>query len=92
MQNEKTRTYEATIRGRETGATIPENSKPEDLLADAIRENLTPDAVAAIAAWLQSATTRDASVNRQIAWFREQLVVTIGGYDALNQAMEDLGL
>ena len=78
MKNEKTKTYEATIRGRKTRVTIPEDPKPEELLIDAIRENLTPEAVAAIAAWLQPATTRDANVNRQIEWFRQQLVLAIG--------------
>lgn len=92
MKNEKAKTYEATIRGRKTRVTIPEEPKPADLLADAIRENLTPDAVAAIAAYLQPARTRDENVNRQNAWFSEQLVLAIGGHDALNQAMEDLGL
>jgi len=92
MQNEKAKTYEATIQGRKTRVTIPEDPKPQDLLIDAIRENLTPDAVAAIAAYLQPATTRDQGVNRQIEWFRQQLVLAIGGCDALNQAMEDLGL
>jgi hypothetical protein len=46
----------------------------------------------AIAAYLQPARTRDENVNRQIAWFSEQLVLAIGGHDALNRAIEDLGL
>lgn len=45
-------------------------------LATAIRDNLSPQAVAAIVAYLQPVSTRDPQVNGEVAWFSEQLVET----------------
>ena len=49
-----------------------------DALLDAIRENFSPQAVAAIAAHLRAAFTRDDEVNRQIQWLTEQLTNLLG--------------
>jgi len=61
-------------------------------LADALRENLSPEAVAAIASWLQPASTNDPKVNREIRWFSEQLAQALGGWDQQSRLAEDLGL
>lgn len=53
----------------------PEN----DELADALRENLSPRAVAGIAACLKNACTNDPDADREIDWFRQKLVEMTGG-------------
>ena len=61
-------------------------------LVSALRENLSPEAVAAIASWLQPASTNDPKVNREIRWFSEQLAQALGGWDQQSRLAEDLGL
>ncbi len=61
-------------------------------LADAMRENLSPEAVAAIASWLQPAHTNDDDVNRELRWFSEQLALVLGGWDHQKRLAEQLGL
>ena len=60
-------------------------------LPDALRDNLSPEAVVAIAAHLGSVTTNDASVNREAAWFREFLVEMIGVTE-FDRIGDELGL
>jgi hypothetical protein len=89
----KPKTYKHTRRdGTIVRGTVPEDPKPEDLLIDALRENLSPEAVAAIASWLQPATVADASVNQEIGWFRGVLIDALGGYEQQNRLAEELGL
>ena len=61
-------------------------------LIEALRESLSPEAVAAIVSYLQPAHTNDSDVNREVYWFSEILVEAIGGYDAQNRFAEELGL
>jgi hypothetical protein len=61
-------------------------------LIDALRENLSPEAVAAIASWLQPARTNDQNVDREVRWFAEQLAQALGGWDQQNRLAEELGL
>lgn len=63
-----------------------------DSLIDALRENLSPEAVAAIASWLQPACTNDENVNREVHWFAEQLAQALGGWDEQSRLAEALGL
>lgn len=86
------KTYPATINGRRVRVTIPEDPTPEEVLRDALRANLSPAAVAAIAAYLQPAHTKDASVNRQLAWFQDLLVEALGGDEAFNRIADEVGL
>jgi hypothetical protein len=88
----KPKTYEATIRGRKARVTVPEDPKPEDRLIDALRENLSPHAVAAIASCLQPARTNDPNVDREVQWFIERLAETLGGWDRQNRLAEELAL
>ena len=84
----KVETHDA---GQGRRVTVPENPKPEDLLMDAIRENSSPAAVAAMAAYLQAANTKDRRVNEQLTWFSEKLIGEVGfaGYDHL---LKEVGL
>ena len=61
-------------------------------LIDALRENLSPEAVAAIASWLQPARTNDENVDREVRWFTEQLAQALGGWDQQSRLAEELGL
>jgi hypothetical protein len=87
-KNAKVKTYDA---GEGRRVTVPEDPKPEELLMDAVRENFSPAAVAAMAAYLQAANTKDRQVNEQLQWFVEKLIGEVGfaGYDHL---MGELGL
>ena len=87
-QTAKVKTYDA---GEGRRVTVPEAPKPEDLLMDAIRDTFSPEAVAAMAAFLQAAKTKDRRVNEQLAWFTEKLIAEVGfaGYDHL---LGELGL
>jgi hypothetical protein len=61
-------------------------------LVNALRENLSPEAVAAIASWLQPARTNDENVDREVRWFSEQLAQALGGWDQQSRLAEELGL
>ncbi len=67
-------------------------SPGSESLIDALRENLLPEAVAAIASWLQPASTNDENVDREVRWFAEQLAQALGGWDQQNRLAEELGL
>ena len=61
-------------------------------LQEAIRDTLTPHAVAAIVAYLQPARSGDADVDRELQWFTAQLIELLGGPDGYNRLIEELGL
>ena len=89
----KPKTYKHTRPdGSVVRVTVPEDPKPEELLIDALRENLSPQAVAAIASWLQPARTNDENVDREVRWFAEQLAQALGGWDQQSRLAEELGL
>ena len=64
----------------------------EAILRDVLKDNLSPEAVAVIAAWLQPAHCGAEQVDRQVRWFAEQLVEALGGDDAFNRVCDELGL
>jgi hypothetical protein len=78
--------------GSTVRVTVPEDPKPEELLIDALRENLSPKAIAAIAFWLQAAFGDDENVDREARWFAEQLAQALGGWDQQSDLVEELGL
>lgn len=81
--------YEA---GRAVTTTRPNpKGHDESELFAHVREQLSPEAVAAIAAWLQPVQTNNADVNRQVAWFRDRLVEMLGT-DQYNALCNELGL
>jgi len=84
------KTYPATIGGRRARVTIPEDTTPEQILRDALREHLTPQAVTAIAAYLDAARVRVPAVQRQIEWFADLLRNQVG--DQYNALLEEIGL
>jgi len=72
--------------------TVPEDPSGEDALAEALRANLSPQAVAVIAAYLQPVRTMDEQVLRELQWFSDVLTATVGGDDELNRLCEEVGL
>jgi len=92
MKRKRPETCEVQRGERKVRVTVPEDPKPEDLLADALRENLSPHAVATIAAYLQPVRTIDADVVRQVTWFRELLTTVVGGADEMSRLCDEVGL
>ena len=64
----------------------------DEVVRDVLKDNLSPEAVAAIAAFLDAATTKNDEVNRQIAWFVGQLIKMVGGDAAMNRLCDEVGL
>ena len=74
--------------------TDAENKGPidEKVLFDAIRDNFSPEAVAAMAMYLQAADTRSAEVNRQLLWLSNELATLVGGSEMLTDLANEIGL
>ena len=83
-------TYEAEVKGKKVRVTVPENDESE--LFAAIREQISPHAVAAIAACLQANRTNNPDVDRQVRWFHDQLCEMLGGDEHQSRLAEELGL
>ena len=91
VEREKIKTYAAKLPdSRTVRCTVPEND--ENDLFDAIREQLSPEAVAAIASCLQINRTNNPEVDRQVRWFHDQLCQLLGGYEQQARLAEELGL
>ena len=91
MTKQKPKTYEAKVNGRKTRVTVPDNPNPEEILTDAIRENFSPKAVAAIACCLRIVRTNDQEVDSEIWWFIELLGKMLGENE-MNRLIDELGL
>jgi len=64
---------------------------PGEVVQEVLRDNLSPQAIAAIAAHLHGIVkTKDEKVNREVAWFTEQLLEMLG--DQYNALCEEVGL
>ena len=83
-------TYEAEVNGRKVRVTVPENDE-SDLFA-AVREQMSPHAVAAIVSFLQPVRTNNSDVDRQVHWFAEELTKLVGGDEQQSRLAEELGL
>ena len=64
----------------------------EQVLFDALQDNLSPQAVAAVVAYLQPAKTDNTEVNRQLRWLAERLTELVGGSDESARLTDELGL
>jgi len=80
--SDKPKTYKHTRPdGTTVRVTVPDDPKPEEMLIDAIRDNISPHAVALIAAKCQPCYGKgDAgqSAEREVAWFTEMLIEMVG--------------
>jgi hypothetical protein len=71
--------------------TNPPKPRDEaDALADAVRDAMTPEAVACIAAALQMHRSKDEIVDHEVAWFRDMLIDVLGGHEALTRIRNEL--
>ena len=86
------KTYEVKRHGQRRRVTVPEDPKPEDVLADALRDNLSPQAIAAVVSCLRINRTHNDDVDRQVHWFAEELVKLLGGPEQQTRLAEELGL
>ena len=91
MERPKPKTYEAKVDGRKKRVTVPDDPDPKEMLIDAIQDNLSPQAVVAIAAYLTAARVKNRQVQRQIEWFAGMLVDMLG-VDEFNRLIEEVGL
>lgn len=92
MTTPRPKTYPMTRSdGTTVRVTVPDDPMPHEMLVDAIRDNLSPEAAAVIVAYLQPVKTNDAAVDRQVRWFSDVLRQTIGA-DQCNRLCEQLGL
>lgn len=78
--------------GRIVRVTVPEDPKPEEMLIDALRENLSPEAVATIIAYLQPLSIDNPKVESEVLWFSELLTRLLGGPEQFNRLAEEVGL
>ena len=92
MKRKRPKTYEADEGNRKVRVTVPEDPKPEDVLLDALRDSLSPQAIATIVAFLQPVRTNAPEVDEQVGWFAERLVEAVGGYEAQSRLAEEVGL
>ena len=65
---------------------------PANELRDWMQDCMSPHAVAAIAACLQTNRTNNGEVDRQVNWFAEQLRKLVGGNEQASRLAEELGL
>ena len=91
-QRKKAKTHEATMGGKKVRVTIPKNPDPTQVMIDAIEDNLSPAAVATIIAYLQPVRVKDKGVQREVEWFRDELVKAVGGGAGLKMLMDENGL
>ena len=91
--------YEAEYQGRKVRVTVPEADPvgvgENSPLREAIREALSPEAVATLANAVRvqvNGGLKDRAVRRQLKWFAEQLVEMLGGEDAYRRACREAGL
>jgi len=65
-----------------------QNAVLKDVLSDA----LSPQAVAAIVAYLQPAKTKDKAVNHELEWFASRLTELVGGPKMQGRLAEEVAL
>ena len=61
-------------------------------MQEAIRDALSPDAVALAASYLLTARCDDEEVDLEVRWFAEQLIELLGGDEAFSQTCKGIGL
>ena len=69
---------------------VPENDEQD--LFDAVREQLSPQAVASIVAHIHGAATNNVEVDQQVLWFCQKLTELLGGNEQFTRLAEELGL
>ena len=86
------KTYEARLGGKKVQVTVPEDPEPEDALIDAIKDSMSPAAVAAIIIALDPARVKDKELSAHVTWFKNDLLVAVGGRVGLKALVDENGL
>ncbi|MFW6124524.1 MAG: hypothetical protein ACOC46_00130 [Pirellulales bacterium] len=89
-RNDTPKRYDVEVAGKRKRVSVPDD--PADVLTDALRETLSPQALAAIAAYLRPVATMDPDVVRQVTWFRRLLTAVVGGDDSMDRLCDEAGL
>ena len=63
-----------------------------EVVQNVLKDNLSPEAVAAMVSYLQPVSTRSSAVNKEIEWFSGQLLELLGGHEQQTRLAEELGL
>ena len=88
------KTYEAEFKGRKVRVTVPENDDSEDQLDGALKENLSPEAVATVANAVRvhlNGRRTNREVRNQLAWLADRLVKLVGGEQAYHDLLKEAG-
>ncbi len=62
------------------------------VLLDALRDSFSPQAIAAMAMYLQGPDTKSVEVNRELRWFAGELVKLVGGNETFTELANEVGL
>jgi len=99
MKAKRPKTCRVLHHGRAVRVTVPPrhetvaySGEAAEVLRDVLRDTLSAQAVAAIAAYLQPVRTMDAEVVRQVRWFADLLTQAVGGEEEFNRLCKEVGL
>lgn len=84
------KTYEATHKGRKVKVTVPDDLR--NPLEDVLKDSISPQATAAVAARLLAGNCKNAKVNRELLWLADVLIGVVGGPSEYNRLIEEIGL
>ena len=98
----KPETYPVVLHGRKARVTVPERhdhvayeGEPADILRDLMKDNMSPQAVAAVAnavqVQLNGNAPAEAEWRSQLAWLRDVLIDALGGQDGYRLACREAG-
>jgi hypothetical protein len=79
-------------KARHTQAAHEPKGIDVQVLLDALRDNFSPQAVAAMAMYLQGPDTKSIDVNRELQWFAGELVKLVGGNATFTELANEVGL
>ena len=91
MKQRKPKTHEAEFKGRRVQVTVPPDPTGRELLVDALKDSLSPEAIVAIASYLQCANLTNHRAMDQVRWFRD-LLTEVVGVEEFNRIVDELGL
>ena len=93
MARRKLKTYDTEFKGRKVRVTVPPNNAA-DALGEAIKDNLTPEAVAPLANAVRvhvNGRRTNPEVRRQLDWLANRLVTMLGGEEAYHDLLKEAG-
>ena len=73
---------------KKTHVMVAYSGEMTDVLRDVLRDHLSPEAVAAVAAHLAPATGKKNKVAREVVWFRRLLIEMVGA-DEFNRMCDE---